>query len=159
MGAVPPAFTAIRLLLADDHRLVVEALRALLASDPRLEIVGAAYDGQQAVELAAELEPDVVLMDIAMPVLDGIEATRRITDANPDIRVLMLTGSDWNVDSSRARSRSVRLHPQGALGRGSRRCDRRGLDAADGLRRPARERAYLGGLPRTRVPRCPTAPP
>ena len=103
MGAVPPAFTAIRLLLADDHRLVVEALRALLASDPRLEIVGAAYDGQQAVELAAELEPDVVLMDIAMPVLDGIEATRRITDANPDIRVLMLTGSDWNVDSSRAR--------------------------------------------------------
>ena len=91
MGAVPPAFTAIRLLLADDHRLVVEALRALLASDPRLEIVGAAYDGQQAVELAAELEPDVVLMDIAMPVLDGIEATRRITDANPDIRVLMLT--------------------------------------------------------------------
>jgi DNA-binding NarL/FixJ family response regulator len=103
MGAVPPAAPAIRLLLADDHRLVVEALRALLASDPRLEIVGAAYDGQQAVELAVELEPDVVLMDIAMPVLDGIEATRQITDANPDIRVLILTGSEWNVDSARAR--------------------------------------------------------
>ena len=102
MEAVPPA-PGIRLLLADDHRLVVEALRALLSSDPRLEIVGAAYDGQQAVELAAELEPDVVLMDIAMPVLDGIEATRRITEANPDIRVLMLTGSDWDVDSARAR--------------------------------------------------------
>ena len=103
MGAVPPGAPAIRLLLADDHRLVVEALRALLASDPRLEVVGSAYDGQEAVELAAELDPDVVLMDIAMPVLDGIEATRLITEANPEIRVLILTSSDWDVDSARAR--------------------------------------------------------
>ena len=104
MGAVPPAAPAIRLLLADDHRLVVEALRALLASDPRLEIVGAAYDGEQAVELAAELEPDIVLMDISMPVLDGIEVTRVITEANPGIHVLILTGPDWDVDSARART-------------------------------------------------------
>ena len=92
-----------RVLVADDHRLFVEALEAILAPDKRIEIVGTATNGAEAVSLAAELEPDVVLMDISMPVLDGIEATRRLRDEVPTARVLMLTGSNARQDVARAR--------------------------------------------------------
>ncbi len=102
MGADPPP-GAIRILLADDHRLFAEALRVLLANDPRLEVVGIAFDGEEAVELAASLSPDVVLMDLAMPGLDGIEATRLICEDGTATRVLILTGSDSAFDSARAR--------------------------------------------------------
>ena len=97
----------IRVLLADDHTLVREGIRLCLEALGDIAVVGEAADGRAAVELALELEPDVVLMDIAMPVLDGIEATRRITDANPDIRVLMLTGSNTRADVARARRAGV----------------------------------------------------
>jgi DNA-binding NarL/FixJ family response regulator len=68
----------LRVLIADDHRLFAEALEAILATDERIEVVGQASDGSQAVELAQKLDPDVVLMDVSMPVLDGFEATREI---------------------------------------------------------------------------------
>jgi DNA-binding NarL/FixJ family response regulator len=81
----------IRVLLADDHRLVRAGLAGLLSTAADIEVVGEAADGRQAVELSAATEPDVILMDLSMPVLDGIEATRLILDRTPDIRVIALT--------------------------------------------------------------------
>jgi two-component system nitrate/nitrite response regulator NarL len=90
-------------LIADDHRLFAEALEAILATDERIEVVGQASDGSQAVELAQKLDPDVVLMDVSMPVLDGFEATREIRSGSEGIRVLMLTGSNSRADVDRSR--------------------------------------------------------
>ena len=84
----------IRVLLADDQRLVRSGFRMILRADPELEVVGEAGDGLEAVELAGALAPDVVLMDVRMPNLDGIEATRRITAAPDPPRVLVLTTFD-----------------------------------------------------------------
>ena len=93
----------VRIVIADDHRLFAEALQAILASDERIEVVGQAGDGEEAVELARELGPDVVLMDVSMPVLDGFEATREIRAASDRVRVLMLTGSNSRADVDRSR--------------------------------------------------------
>ena len=93
----------LRVLIADDHRLFVEALDAILAADERIEVVGRASDGNEAVELARTLEPDVVLMDVSMPVLDGFEATREIRSAGEGVHVLMLTGSNSREDVDRSR--------------------------------------------------------
>jgi len=93
----------LRVLIADDHRLFAEALEAILAGDERLEVVGQASDGREAVELARKLDPDVVLMDVSMPVLDGFEATREIRAASDDTHVLMLTGSNSRADVDRSR--------------------------------------------------------
>lgn len=81
----------IRLLIADDHTLFREGLRALFASQPDIEIVGEAASGTQAVFLAAQQLPDVILMDVQMPEMNGIVATERILDANPHIGVIVLT--------------------------------------------------------------------
>ena len=80
-----------RVLLVDDHRLVRAGLAALLAGTQDIEVVGEASDGQQAVELATRLKPDVVLMDLSMPVLDGVAATRHIVAASPATHVVVLT--------------------------------------------------------------------
>jgi two-component system, NarL family, response regulator LiaR len=93
----------IRVLIADDHRMFAEALEAILASDDRLETAGHAADGAEAVRLALKTRPDVILMDIAMPVMDGLEATRQIRSQWPTACVLMLTGSNSRFDVDRAR--------------------------------------------------------
>lgn len=81
----------IRILLADDHALVRQGFRMILSAQPDMEIVGEAGNGREAVELAEKLQPDVVIMDVTMPELNGIEATRRITAGAPRTRVLALS--------------------------------------------------------------------
>jgi DNA-binding NarL/FixJ family response regulator len=97
---MPPKITV---LIADDHRLFAEALEAILSAEPEIEVVGRARNGEEAVARALELEPDVILMDIAMPVVDGVEATKRIREQHAQACVLMLTGSNSRTDVARAR--------------------------------------------------------
>jgi DNA-binding NarL/FixJ family response regulator len=84
----------IRILLVDDQALFREGLRTLLSVQPGLEVVGEAGNGEEALRLAATLRPDVVLMDLHMPVLDGVAATRRLRESWPDCRVIVLTTFD-----------------------------------------------------------------
>jgi DNA-binding NarL/FixJ family response regulator len=95
--------TRIRVVIADDHKLFGQALEAVLAGEERIEVVGSARNGREAVALVRELEPDVTLMDLSMPVLDGVEATREIRESMPGACVLMLTGSNAPLDVDRAR--------------------------------------------------------
>ncbi len=88
----------IRVLVVDDHALFRRGLELVLASEPDIHVVGEARDGHEAVRLAAELEPDVVLMDVRMPGLGGIEATRRIRESQPATKVVMLTVSEDEAD-------------------------------------------------------------
>jgi DNA-binding NarL/FixJ family response regulator len=81
----------ISVLLADDHRVVREGLRALLERNHDISVVAEASDGQEAVKLAAQVKPDVVVMDISMPVLNGIEATQQVIEASPSSRVIILS--------------------------------------------------------------------
>ena len=93
----PPPSTSqdkIRVLVADDHAIVRKGICALLATEPSVQVVGEARNGQEALTGFEELQPDVVLMDLVMPGMDGLEATRRITADRPEARVLVLTSFD-----------------------------------------------------------------
>ena len=81
----------IHILLADDHAVVRQGFKMILAAQPDMEIVGEAGNGREALDLAGQLQPDVIVMDVAMPELNGIEATRRIADLSPRSRVLALS--------------------------------------------------------------------
>jgi len=83
-----------RILLAEDHKVVREGTRKLLESQPDFEVVGEASDGIEAVELAKKLKPEIIIMDVSMPRLNGIEATRQIKAIYPNIAILPLTGYD-----------------------------------------------------------------
>ena len=98
------AMIPIRVLLAEDHTVVREGLRALLQAEGDIKVVGEAETGRQAVELTRKLRPDVVVMDIAMPLLNGLEATRQIRKVLPGTRVLILSahGDDAYVEQARA---------------------------------------------------------
>ena len=93
-AAPAPAPAALRVLIADDHRAFAESLRFVLSAYDRIEIVGIALDGKEAVSLAMSLEPDAILMDVDMPRLDGIEAVLRIREAGSTARIVVLTGSE-----------------------------------------------------------------
>ncbi len=154
----PPA--AVRVLIADDQTAYAEALKIILALHDRLEVVGHAGDGAEAVELALALRPDVVLMDVHMPTMDGVEATERIASLLPSTRVLMLTASTDPADVDRARK-------AGALGYLAKGCAARdlvkaildaasapsprrrpapGVDAIDGARELLRAHAVRRGV-------------
>ena len=84
----------IRILLADDHVILRQGTAELLRKEADIEVVGEADDGQQAIDLAMRLQPDIIVMDVRMPVLSGVEATRRIREAMPRVQVLVLTAYD-----------------------------------------------------------------
>ena len=93
---------AISVLIVDDQALFRSGLARLLGADLRIEVVGEAADGAEAVGLAAKLKPDVVLMDLLMPTLGGIDATRQITEADPGVKVIVLTSIDTDKDVIKA---------------------------------------------------------
>jgi two-component system, NarL family, nitrate/nitrite response regulator NarL len=92
----------VNVLIADDHPLFAESVEALLSGEKRIRVVGRAENGEEAARLASHLQPDLVLMDISMPVLDGFAAARRIRDALPKTCVLFLTGSNSPADVEEA---------------------------------------------------------
>lgn len=93
----------IGVLVADDEPLFVEMLQAMLAAEDGIDVVATVGDGRTAVCLATELNPDVILMDVSMPIMDGIDATARIRERNPNACVLILTGGTTPGDVDRAR--------------------------------------------------------
>jgi DNA-binding NarL/FixJ family response regulator len=102
----------IRLLLVDDQSLICQGLKAMLSLEPDLEVIGTADNGEMAIEQVALLEPDVVLMDLRMPVMDGREATRAISERFPQVKVLVLSTFDddrYITDSIRAGAKGYLL--------------------------------------------------
>ena len=106
-AAEDPRPRPVSVLIADDERLFVESVEALLGNDERVKVIGSVSNGQDAVDMARALVPDVMLMDISMPMLDGIEAARRIRLDLPNACILILTGSSIAADVDRAREAGV----------------------------------------------------
>ncbi len=106
-AAEDPRPRPVSVLIADDERLFVESVEALLGNDERVKVIGTVSNGQDAVDMARALVPDVMLMDISMPMLDGIEAARRIRLDLPNACILILTGSSIAADVDRAREAGV----------------------------------------------------
>ena len=102
-----------KILIVDDHALIRRGLADLLRYEKDLAVVGEASDGEAAVATATELEPDVVVMDLVMPIMDGVEATRRIKESFPDVKILILTTFGTSADVSRAIAAGA---PQGGAG-------------------------------------------
>ena len=93
----------VRVLIADDHRLFAESLMVLLSQDDRLDVVGTAGDGREAVKLAQTLRPDVVLLDVNMPLMDGVTALSELRVLVPDARLILLTGTESPSEREAAR--------------------------------------------------------
>ena len=102
MSAFAPPAESLRVLIADDDLLFAESLMELLSVDSRVEVVGIAANGDQAVALAKALRPEVILMDVNMPVCDGIEAIGRLRDAGVRAKVMILTGASDIIDAEEA---------------------------------------------------------
>lgn len=92
----------VRVLIVDDDQPIRLSLKLVFGSDPDIEVVGEAVNGHQAIELTAETQPDVVLMDCRMPVIDGLEATQLIKSRQPEVKVIMLTAAFENRDKAHA---------------------------------------------------------
>jgi NarL family two-component system response regulator LiaR len=107
----------IQVLLVDDQLIVCEGLRVVLGASPTIEVAGLAHDGAQALRQVEALQPDIVLMDLKMPVMNGVQATREIRARYPEIRVLVLTTYDddeWVIDAIRAGAAGYLLKDSGA---------------------------------------------
>ena len=107
----------IRVLVCDDQAIVCEGLQVILESDPQLEVVGIAYDGAEALEKIPTAHPDIVLMDLKMPGMNGIHATRQIRTLYPGIPVLVLTTYDADAGKSSPVSVMTRRQPKRAASR------------------------------------------
>ncbi len=117
----------VRVLIADDHATYLRALEVMLSGDPSTEVVGSAHDGGEAVRLALELQPDVILMDVHMPAMTGIEATRQLVEAAPHIAIVVLT----MFDDDDVVANALRAGAHGFVLKGARQHDiRRAIHAA-----------------------------
>ncbi|HSJ54628.1 MAG TPA: response regulator transcription factor [Anaerolineae bacterium] len=124
----------VRVLIVDDQTVVREGLAAILGTDPEIEVVGLAENGQQALEMVPEGQPDLVLMDLKMPVLNGVQATRRLRQQHPQVRVLVLTtyaADDWVLDAIAAGAAGYLLK------------DTRRAELLDAIKGTAQGRSYL----------------
>lgn len=124
----------VRILIADDHVLIRKAIRGVVENEPDLEIVAEAGDGREAAIRASETQPDVVLMDLTMPICDGFEATRRVLACSPQSRVIIFSASHQEEDALQALQR-------GAMGYVTKDAEPEGLLTA--IRRAARDELYM----------------